>query len=210
MKTIKAFLAKYVGFLIAVLKPLGMWGLFGFALVDSAFYGAPLDVVFAGYVTAKPSYLLWYMIMASAGSAVGSLIPYWLGWKGGEIALAKRVSKERFERIRLHFQEKEFWALAIPAMLPPPTPFKLLVFSAGVFEMPFWDFLGSIFLGRMARFAVLGILVWKFPQVFAVMKQHAVWSGIIVGLILLIGFWLIWRSWQRPVVELEQELEHKK
>ncbi len=209
MHTIKNLLAKYVGFLTAILAPLGVWGLFGFAIADSAFYGAPLDVVYAGYVATKPSYLLWYMIMGSAGSAVGSLFPYWLGWKGGEIALAKRVSKERFERIRQHFIEKEFWALAVPAMLPPPTPFKLLVFSAGVFEMGVWEFLGSIVVGRMVRFAIIGVVVWKFPALVVVFKQHAIWSSIGVLIILIVGFWYIWRSWNRPVLELEREVTRK-
>ncbi|MFT3971939.1 MAG: hypothetical protein QM699_00205 [Amaricoccus sp.] len=38
-------------------------------------------------------------------------------------------------RIRDRFEKQEFFAIMIPAMLPPPTPMKLFEFAAGVFEM---------------------------------------------------------------------------
>ena len=45
-----------------------------------------------------------------------------------------------------------------PAMLPPPTPFKLFVLAASIFEMRFWHFLLAIFAGRFVRFFVLSVL----------------------------------------------------
>ena len=50
----------------------------------------------------------------------------------------------------------------LPSMLPPPTPFKLFVLSAGVAEMRFTHFLGAIFAGRFLRFCILSILVIRF------------------------------------------------
>ena len=73
--------------------------------------------------------------MAAAGSAVGGLLPYGLGRAGGELFLLKRINRQRFEAMRTRFESQEFWALAIPSMLPPPTPWKVVVFAAGVFEM---------------------------------------------------------------------------
>jgi membrane protein YqaA with SNARE-associated domain len=210
LKTIKTLLAKYIAFLDKLFLPLGVWGVFGFAIADSAFYGAPLDIVVATYVATNHANTLWYLIMASAGSAVGSLVPYALGWKGGEMALAKRVSKERFERIRKDFEEKEFWALVIPSMLPPPFPFKVMVFAAGVFEMKIWQFLASIFVGRMVRFGILALIVIKFPQLLVAAKQHPAVGTSLALLTVALGLWLMWRFWKRPVVELEHELEHKK
>ncbi len=49
-----------------------------------------------------------------------------------------------------------------PAMLPPPTPFKLFALGAAVAEMSISHFLLAIFLGRTLRFLVLGILVVEF------------------------------------------------
>jgi membrane protein DedA with SNARE-associated domain len=63
-----------------------------------------------------------------------------------------------------------------PAMLPPPTPFKLFLLAAAAFEMNFGHFLLAIFLGRFARFLLLSFLTLKFgPDVvhlFATLFQR--------------------------------------
>ena len=58
------------------------------------------------------------------------------------------------------------WALIIPSMLPPPTPFKLFVFCAGVAEMSWIRFCISVFVGRVARFTLMSVLTIIFgPQI---------------------------------------------
>ncbi|MGC2322232.1 MAG: VTT domain-containing protein, partial [Terriglobales bacterium] len=162
MSFLKHILSRYTIFVWGLLKPLGIWGAFGIAAVDAAFLGLPLDPVIAGYVYNDRSRFLVYALMASVGSALGSLIIYGIGYEGGELLLRKRLSPQRFERIRAAFQKREFWALMLPSMLPPPSPFKLFVLSAGVFEMHFTQFLLAIFSGRMVRFLVLSLLTVVF------------------------------------------------
>ena len=118
LETLKHFLARYTGFVWALLKPLGSWAVFAIAAIDSAFFGLPLDPVVAGYVY-RPRFFL-YAVMASAGSAVGCIIFYLIGYKGGEVLLEKRMSGTKFNRIRRSFDRHEFWALMFPAMIPPP------------------------------------------------------------------------------------------
>jgi len=160
-------------------------------IIDSAAFGIPLDPAVAGYVYAFPSKMWLYVLMASAGSAVGSLIPYGIGRVGGELLLLKRIDRKRFERIRDRFENQEFFAMMVPAMLPPPTPFKLFLFSAGVFEMRVDLFLLSIFTGRAIRFLILGLLVVKFGPgivslVSAVMARHLVWVFLGFAVVLAI------------------------
>ncbi len=211
MNFLKHILSRYTVFVWGLLKPLGVWGAFGIAAIDAAFLGLPLDPVVAGYVYNDRSRFLQYAIMASAGSALGSLIIYAIGYKGGELLLRKRISKQRFDKIRHSFEKREFWALMIPSMLPPPAPFKLFVLSAGVFEMHFTQFLLSIFCGRMVRFLLLSVLTLFFgPHVvtFAgilIHKHLALTLGSAAVVILLI--YLIYRLWREPVAELEHELE---
>jgi membrane protein YqaA with SNARE-associated domain len=210
---LKHILSRYTIFVWGLLKPLGIWGAFGIAAVDAAFLGLPLDPVIAGYVYNDRSRFLVYALMASVGSALGSLIIYGIGYEGGELLLRKRLSPQRFERIRAAFQKREFWALMLPSMLPPPSPFKLFVLSAGVFEMHFTQFLLAIFSGRMVRFLVLSLLTVVFgPHVatFAgiLLHKHLV---LTVGsaLAVIVFAYVIYRLWREPVVELEHELEHK-
>lgn len=96
------------------------------------------------------------------------MVLYWIGYKGGEVLLLKRMSRAKFERIRSYFDRHEFWALMVPSMIPPPFPFKLFVLTASAFEMRFWHFLLAIFVGRLIRFLVLTMLVLRFgPQAIA-------------------------------------------
>jgi len=125
--------------------------------------------------------------------------------------LAKRISKQRMQKMRDRFEKQEFFALMIPSMLPPPTPFKLFVLSAGVFEMHVTAFLAAIFLGRTLRFGILSALVLTFgPHVVNIVgrlvREHLpVTLGVIVAATL--AGYLLYRLLRGPVVELEQELE---
>jgi membrane protein YqaA with SNARE-associated domain len=180
LNTVKHIITRYSQFVWSVLQPLGPWGIFVVGIIDSAAFGIPLDPAVAGYVYEFPSKIWLYVLMASAGSAVGSLIPYGIGRAGGELLLLKRIDRKRFERIRDRFENQEFFAMMVPAMLPPPTPFKLFLLSAGVFEMRVDLFLLSIFTGRAIRFLILGELVVKFGPgivslISAVMARHLIW-----------------------------------
>ena len=162
MNTIKHILSRYSAFLWAALQPLGAWGVFAIAALDGAAAGLPMDVVVGGYVAQNHSRFLLYVLMAAAGSALGSLVIYAIGYAGGEELLRKRVSAARFEKMHAAFDKHPFWSLMFPAMLPPPTPFKLFALVAAVTEMSIGHFLLAIFFGRVVRFLVLGILVLEF------------------------------------------------
>ena len=162
MKTIKHILSRYTAFLWALLKPLGAWGVLVVAALDGAFIGLPVDAVVAGYVYQDHARFLLYALMAAAGSTLGSVVIYVIGYKGGEELLRKRIPPARFEKIHSAFDKHPFWSLMLPAMLPPPTPFKLFVLAAAVSEMGFLRFLVAIFSGRMVRFLLLGLLTVKF------------------------------------------------
>lgn len=180
-----------------MLAPLGAWGVFAIAFVDSALFGMPLDAVVGGYVYHRPHLFWLYTLMASAGSAAGCMIIYAIGHKGGEVLLEKRMPKARFEKIKKSFEQHEFLALMLPAMLPPPTPYKLIVLSAAAFEMDWHRFLFAIFLGRVARFTILSILVMVFgPQVVSfigtMVKHHLAATLAGLGIFILFGI-MIWK-----------------
>jgi membrane protein YqaA with SNARE-associated domain len=198
VKTIGHILARYTAWIWHLLGPLGIWGVFVVAFADSALLGMPVDAVVAGYVYADRKHFLLYVALASLGSAVGSIPLYVLGYWGGEKVLRKRISEERFLKIHASFERHEFWALMFPGMLPPPTPFKIFVLGAAVFEMRFDHFLGAIFAGRFVRFFVLSLLVlWFGPQIVqivgGVFKQHF-WAVLVVAAAGMIAWLLAWRS----------------
>ena len=193
----KHLLSKWTHWILAVLSPLGIWGVMGFAFVDAAFLGMPLDAIVGGYVYAAPRRFLLLSALAAAGSALGSIVIYWIGYKGGEVLLVKRVGEERFKKIHASFERHGFLGLMVPSMLPPPTPFKLFVLTAGVIEMSFAKFLAAIFFGRFLRFSILSLLVIRFgPQIIGffghMVHDHARLAIAIIAAAALISWWAWW------------------
>jgi membrane protein YqaA with SNARE-associated domain len=185
---LKHLIAKLSAFTWHLLQPLGAWGVVAIAGVDGA--GLPLpgavDAVIAGYVYTNPARAWLYVPMAAAGSALGCIVLYAIGYAGGETLLRRRMPEWKFEKMRDSFDEHAISALMLPAMLPPPFPFKLLVLAAAAFEMPLAHFLLAIFAGRLIRFAALAVLTIIFgPQIVTVIgtlvSKHLVMTLALVG-----------------------------
>jgi len=198
---LKKILAKWSALIVALLKPLGVWGVFGFAAIDAAFFGMPLDAIVAGYSYRAPQRFVLFAALAAVGSAIGSSLIYLIGYKGGEVLLVKRIGQKRFDSIRASFERHEFWALMLPSMLPPPTPFKLFVLSAGVAEMNFVSFLSAIFIGRFLRFTLVSLIIIHYgPQILGfftgVFHHHLRLIIAMMAAAALIGWWM-WRLRRR-------------
>jgi membrane protein YqaA with SNARE-associated domain len=175
---LKHFFATYKGFILHVLAPLGgPWAIFFLTAVDAALFGIPIDALLAYYAYTNRAQIVPCILMGAIGSTLGSLVPYLIGYKGGEAFVAKRFGKQRFDIFHARVERYGMWALIIPSMLPPPTPFKVFVLCAGVAEMSWIRFCVSIFAGRLARFTLLTVLTIIFgPQIVdlfqAVIMRH--------------------------------------
>jgi membrane protein YqaA with SNARE-associated domain len=196
LKHLISLFLKFSAWLVAILKPLGFWGVGAIALLDSSTIPVPMDLIISGYVWADRRHFFLYCLMASIGSTIGGLLPFYLGRAGGELFLLKRVDRARYEQLRDRFERQEFFALFVPSMLPPPTPWKLFVFGAGVFKMRIRDFLAAVFLGRLVRFTAEALLVLYYgPEIVTVVhelaKKHLVamlaGMGVVLGVLVLIA-----------------------
>lgn len=191
MKHLSALFLKLSAYLVAILKPLGIWGVATIAMLDSSTIPVPMDLIISGYIWTNRSHFFIYCLMAAVGSSIGGLLPFYLGRAGGELFLLKRIDRARYEQLRDRFERQEFLALFIPSMMPPPTPWKLFVFGAGVFKMRIRDFLGAVFLGRLVRFTAEGLLVLYYgPQIVTVVhdlaSKHLAAMLIGIGIVLSI------------------------
>jgi membrane protein YqaA with SNARE-associated domain len=168
-------LHKFSAGVLLVMKPLGIWGLGGLALLDSALIPIPggLDGILTFYVQSNPRAFLLFCLMGAFAAALGSLVPFYIGRAGGELFLLKRINRERYERLRDRFERQEFLAILIPSLGPPPTPLKVFQFAAGVFEMKPVPFLLATFLGKFIQFTIWSILLIWFGPTILHSARHA-------------------------------------
>lgn len=199
------FLSIWHEWKVVILPVLIKWGIGGaglVALLDSSTIPVPMDALIAVWVWQNRGMFWAYCLMAATGSAIGGLLPYWLGRAGGELFILKHVNRERYERLKLRFEKQEFLAMAIPSSLPPPTPWKIFVFAAGVFEMRVLPFMLAVFVGRLVRWLILSLLVIKLgPGAVQIVEHHALSVLLVVGGLALIGF-AIWWARKRKTGEI--------
>ena len=173
------------------------------AFIDAAAFPVPMDLILATYVWADKKHFYLYVIASAAGSALGGLVFFLLGRAGGELFLMKRIDRGRYEQLRDRFEKQEFLAMMIPSILPPPTPWKLFVIAAGVFEMKLSTFLMAVFTGRVIRNLITAILTIEYgPEIVNIAARLATQHRLLLvaGLALLLavlGYW-VWRTvWKR-------------
>jgi len=189
--------------LLAALKPFGAWGVCGIAIMDSAAIPMPIDALVIDYVVHDHARFVLYCFMAALGSAIGSLLPFFLGRAGGELFLLKRINRERYEKLRDRFERQEFLAIMIPAMMPPPMPVKLFEFAAGVFEMKTVWFFSAIMLGKFIRFMAWAIITILYgPKIVSTLevalKNHL---GLVMAfagaVVVLLAIWVTRKLFDR-------------
>jgi membrane protein YqaA with SNARE-associated domain len=178
---------------------------FVMAAMDGA--GVPLpgavDAVVVTFVFQKPFASWLYVLLAAGGSTLGCLVLYLVGYLGGEVLIERRMSREKFEKVRGDFENHPILTLALPAVLPPPFPFKVFVLSAGAFEMRWLEFVGVIFVARIVRFGILSLLTILFgPQIVTVFtgvfRRHPLVSLLIIAAAIA-GVWVIRKVRRRAV-----------
>src|SRR5918911_1371246 len=106
----------------------------------------------------SPYEVFYFPLFAAAGSVIGCLLLYTIIRRGGQAVLRKRFRAEHIERVERTYANYGFLALAVPAMLPPPMPFKIFVATAGALEYPRWRFMLTIMVARSLRYYIEGKL----------------------------------------------------
>jgi membrane protein YqaA with SNARE-associated domain len=166
--------------LLEWLKAYGSLGLFGISLIDSA--GIPLpggpDTVMILLSANTPGMMPLYALAATAGSAIGCTMLYLVARRGG-IAALNRLKPEKRSRIENLLGRYDMIAVMVPAVLPPPFPFKPFVLCAGVFRLKIWRFITAVFIGRAVRFLIEGWLAIRFGEdAGRIIRQHG-WKVLI-------------------------------
>ncbi|MGI8672501.1 MAG: YqaA family protein [Luteitalea sp.] len=178
-------------------------GLFLVAFLDSSFLSLPQvnDLLLVWMVTRRPGLWLVYAAMATLGSVAGCLVMYAIARKGGEKVLRRWVSAGRAQRGLAAFQRWGLLAVLVPAILPPPAPFKVFVLLAGVARINVWQFIAAVGLGRGFRYFGLALLArWYGQQAMTFLDQNLRPVALGMALLLVVGAagWALLRQRRTP------------
>jgi membrane protein YqaA with SNARE-associated domain len=178
---VKSLISWIYGLALAIGGP----GLFVVAFLDSSFLSLPQinDVLVVVMVIQNKPWMPYYAAMAALGSVAGCYVIYYLAEKGGERFLKRRLRAGHTERALALYRRHGVVALMVPALLPPPAPFKLFVLMAGVAGVRPVKFVVAIAAARGVRYLALGVLaVWYGDLALELMRTRgrevALWLAV--------------------------------
>jgi membrane protein YqaA with SNARE-associated domain len=178
---------RFVLWIQGVLVPvLGPFGFFLAALLDSSVLTLPEinDFLVVTSSSARPEMAWLYVSATTFGSLAGCLALREIGRRGGESRLEKQFGKERVAAARSRFERFGVLTLAVPALLPPPMPFKMFVLAAGAFGFPLRRFIVTLLLARGLRYSVWSALAIAYGEkALQALKSIDGWFGQRVGLL---------------------------
>jgi membrane protein DedA with SNARE-associated domain len=84
----------------------------------------------------------------------------------------------------------------VPALLPPPAPFKLFVLGAGVAGVRPLKFVLGVAIARGIRYAALGTLaIYYGDAALELMRTHGPIVGLSLAALIVVAAlgWILWR-----------------
>jgi membrane protein YqaA with SNARE-associated domain len=187
----------FINWIYGIALTLGGPGVFVTAFLDSSFISLPQinDILVVLMATRHKAWMPYYAAMATLGSVAGCYVIYVLAAKGGEAFLQKRVKQSHMGRVLGLYQRHGLLALMIPALLPPPAPFKLFVLAAGIANVRPVPFVVAIGVARGIRYLALGWLAVSYGDAaLELMRTRgpevALW--LVAAILAAVALWWLW------------------
>ena len=198
MKLLLDKLVKNLSRLSDYLIAFGPFGLFAVAVLDSSFVPLPssADALMLLLTAAHPRWMVFYAIVATAGSTLGCWLLYCASRRAGRRALS-RFSESKQKRVKELIDRYDVLSVLVASLLPPPFPFKLFVITAGVFRFSLTRFVVAIVVGRGFRFLLEGYFAVRYgAQSKVFLAKYYPWIGLGLAVIIIAGF-LTRNLWKR-------------
>lgn len=191
-------------FAISFMQSSGYLGVFVLMAMESATLPIPSEVVlpFAGYYLVYLDHFNFWVVVAvaSAGSLLGTLVDYAIGYYLGRAAVLRYGRVIRLNESHLKTAERWFERHGSKIVLLSrlvPLIRTLIAFPAGIAEMNIFKFLGFSVIGIVAWDAILvyvGLIAGQnYNSVSASIQTYYGAAGILAILIAVIVLVLFWR-----------------
>jgi membrane protein YqaA with SNARE-associated domain len=168
--------------------------LFAIAFAESSIFPLPPDILLMAMVLAHRQNWLRYFMICLAGSVLGGMAGYAIGfgvWEAvGPWFLAHVFPEEVFNRARDLYARYDFWVVFTAAFTP--IPYKVFTIAAGVTQINFVHFALASIIGRGGRFILVAYLLHQFGAPIRAFIEKYLNLLTVIFTILLIGcFYLL-------------------
>jgi membrane protein YqaA with SNARE-associated domain len=162
------------------------FGLLVVGILDSSVLILPLgnDFLLMGLSARHPHRVWLYVLMATAGSAVGVSLTMWLG-KAGRESLDQSKGGKRRRYVEKQIKKRIGWALFLASSMPPPFPFTAVVVIAGALETRWSKVLPLVATGRLVRFGIEAALAVQNGRWILSLARSAALRDVIIGMIVI-------------------------
>jgi membrane protein YqaA with SNARE-associated domain len=167
--------------------------LFAIAFAESSFFPIPPDTMLAPMVLSRPERAWRYAAICTAGSIVGGMLGYAIGYSLGPVGhwiLAVTGHPGGEVPLRAQFAKYGVGVILIQGFLP--VPYKLVTITTGLAHFSLWQFVAASCVTRSARFFGVTWLVKRFgPGLLPVIERRLKLIAVVVVVLLaliLIGF----------------------
>jgi membrane protein YqaA with SNARE-associated domain len=168
--------------------------LFFIAFAESSFFPIPPDVLLMAIVLAKPSRWLVCFAVCTAGSVLGGMAGYAIGWTSWEVLsgwfFQHIFSEAVFGKVQSLYREYNFWAVFAAGFTP--LPYKVFTIAGGVMHIHFPIFVLASVLSRGIRFLMEAVLLRLFgAKIQNFLIRYFKWVTIAFFIVLVGGFYAL-------------------
>ncbi len=171
-------------------SPRAIYALFGIAFAESSFFPVPPDVMLAPMVLATPSRTWRYAFVCTAGSIIGGMLGYAIGFTLTDVArtllsLAGMPGAEA--ALRAGFARWGAGIILLQGLLP--IPYKLVTITTGLAHFTFWKFVLASCVTRSARFFGVSALVKRFgPALLPVIERRLAAAAAVTAVLAVVVY----------------------
>ena len=175
-------------------RPHAMFWLFVIAFAESSFFPIPPDVLIIPMVLAAPTRAWRIVAVATAGSVLGGLAGYGIGYFLFE-ALGQPILDfygygAKFSDFTARYNDYGGWIVFIAGVTP--FPYKVITIASGVTQLDLFTFTGASVLARGLRFFIVAaLLYWMGPPIRDFIEKRLGLMFTVFCILLIGGFVLL-------------------
>ena len=170
-------------------SPYSGWAIFLLAFAESSFFPIPPDVLLIAMALGLPKKALKYALFCSAGSVLGGMFGYFLGWQFMDVVGYRIIDfyhfGDKFSHVEALYRQYDAWITFAAGFTP--LPYKVFTIAGGAFNINFPIFVLASTVSRSARFFLVAALFYFFGAAIKPYIDKYFNLLVVIFTILLIG-----------------------